>query len=135
MQAVVCLPLLTIGLRLFGLGRLRRLLVCFAIAGRKPSRFGAADELEVVQYARGCATIIAMAGSSGLIKATCLPRSVMLWWLLLRRGVDCDLRLGVRTEDATLEAHAWVERNGVVLNDTEDVKQRYSAFAPLGVES
>ncbi|MBW1895561.1 MAG: lasso peptide biosynthesis B2 protein, partial [Deltaproteobacteria bacterium] len=39
-----------------------------------------------------------------------------------------DLRIGVRKEANQLKAHAWVEYQGFVLNDTFDVQNRYSPF-------
>lgn len=47
-------------------------------------------------------------------------------WLARRRGIDADLRLGVRTITGRFESHAWVECEGVVLNDAENVGQIYT---------
>ena len=59
-------------------------------------------------------------------RAECLERSLLLYWLLRRRGVRCELRLGVQLYPFL--AHAWVERDGVVLND---VPEHVAQFAPL----
>jgi hypothetical protein len=48
--------------------------------------------------------------------------------------VACDLRLGVRREKDELQAHAWVERDGVALNDAPDVSRRYAAFQPADLK-
>jgi len=58
----------------------------------------------------------------------CLSQSLALARLLRRRGVTPTLRLGVRLAGPTFDAHAWVEHNGRVLNDTQDVHTR---FTPL----
>ena len=58
--------------------------------------------------------------------ATCLRRSLLLWAFLLRSGVASELRLGFRNPDGQFEAHAWVEWNGVPLNDAADVRSRYA---------
>ena len=42
----------------------------------------------------------------------CLEQSLALWWLLRRRGIPADLRIGVRKDAANFEAHAWVEAGG-----------------------
>ena len=60
----------------------------------------------------------------------CLPRSIALLALLRRGGIECELRIGIGKTDPALEAHAWVEINGVPVNETSDVAQRYSAFEP-----
>ena len=41
----------------------------------------------------------------------------MLWWLLRRRGIAAELRIGARKEFERFEAHAWVEVDSAVLND------------------
>jgi hypothetical protein len=48
---------------------------------------------------------------------TCLHRSLALWWLLGRRGIECRLQLGERKQRDRFEAHAWVEYAGVIVND------------------
>jgi hypothetical protein len=58
----------------------------------------------------------------------CLTRSLYLWWLLRRRGVRCELRIGVRMVDGALEAHAWVEHDGIPVNDRDDVGETFGAF-------
>jgi len=47
----------------------------------------------------------------------CLDRSLALWWLLRRRGIAADLRIGGRKQNGQFQAHAWVELDGVVLDD------------------
>jgi hypothetical protein len=58
----------------------------------------------------------------------CLTRSLYLWWLLRRRGLRCELRIGVRMNRGALEAHAWVEHAGVPINDRDDVGETFGAF-------
>ena len=58
----------------------------------------------------------------------CLTRSLYLQWLLARRGVPTDLRIGVQLSDGQLLAHAWVEYAGHPLNDAPDVAERYAPF-------
>lgn len=55
----------------------------------------------------------------------CLSRSLALWWMLRRRGVEATLQLGVALA-GPFAAHAWVEVEGLVLNDTQDVTIRYT---------
>jgi hypothetical protein len=60
---------------------------------------------------------------------TCLHRSLTLWWLLRRRGIPADVRLGVRKADGRFDAHAWVTCGGRVVNDEADVELRYQPLA------
>ncbi len=59
---------------------------------------------------------------------TCLDRSVFLWWLMRVRGLDGFLRIGVLMGDDRIEAHAWVELDGVVVNDEPDIADRFEVF-------
>lgn len=61
-------------------------------------------------------------------RGVCLSRSVALWCLLRRRGVQGRLCLGARLDAGRLSAHAWVECDGRIVNDTPDVRER---FVPL----
>src|SRR5215831_13075264 len=60
----------------------------------------------------------------------CLTRSLTLARMLARRGADSAVRIGVRTDRGTLKAHAWVEKNGRVLNDSWAHVAEYAAFDP-----
>lgn len=66
------------------------------------------------------------------LPGNCLSRSLGLYWLMLKAGYSPVLRLGVSLADGTFAAHAWVEHDGVVLNDSQNVSERY---APLEVRS
>ncbi len=71
--------------------------------------------------------------SRHLVPSACLGRSLTLWWLLARRGIETRLLFGVRKEGAELAAHAWLEYEQRPLNDRGDVDQRYAAFErPVG---
>ena len=65
--------------------------------------------------------LVRAANSHSVRPAACLSRSLTLWWLLRRRGIESQLRLGVRKGEQGLDAHAWVELAGQVVNDAADV--------------
>ena len=58
-----------------------------------------------------------------------LTRSLVLGWLLQRRGVATELRIGVRLVGGVLDAHAWVEYLGVPVNDRRDVAPQFGPFS------
>ncbi|HMI53307.1 MAG TPA: lasso peptide biosynthesis B2 protein [Candidatus Saccharimonadales bacterium] len=62
---------------------------------------------------------------------SCLEQSLVIWFLLRRRGAPAVLRFGGRKEGGRFEAHAWVESEGVVLNDDGAVRQNFVPFSPL----
>jgi Transglutaminase-like superfamily len=59
---------------------------------------------------------------------TCLEKSLALWWLLMRQGTASSVRIGARKSGAKLEAHAWVERDGVALNEPQQDHRHYATF-------
>ena len=77
------------------------------------------------------ARMVSVAARHGIYRANCLKQSLVLWWLLGRRGIPSEIKIGVNKEGAgPLNAHAWVECDGQALNDSEDGRQRFSAFEP-----
>jgi hypothetical protein len=75
--------------------------------------------------------LIAIASRHGLYRATCLRQSLALWWLLRRRGLPVELRIGVARVDAQMQAHAWVELAGRVINDRSTVADDYAVYDEL----
>ena len=78
--------------------------------------------------ARLIARMVRAAVRSGLGRPTCLEESLALWWLLARRGIASELRVGVRKCGEKMEAHAWVECEGDALNEPDDVHENFAAF-------
>jgi hypothetical protein len=59
------------------------------------------------------------------LPGNCLSRSLALWWLLQRKAIDADIRLGVNTAEGVFAAHAWVESHGLVINDHQKIGDHY----------
>ncbi len=58
------------------------------------------------------------------LPSSCLSRSLVLWSLLRRWGIDSRLRIGVNKQEGSFEAHAWVEHRGEALgNDKRSCEQ------------
>lgn len=119
LSAMARLPLFWIGLRVVGLQRLQTWLQ------RKPHP--AAGTLPTDELQR-LGALINSAAHHALGPANCLTRSLYLWWLLQRKGIPSQLRIGVRLTESKLEAHAWVEYAGIPINDRPDVSTTYAAF-------
>jgi len=108
------LPAVTLLLRVFGFVRTRDWL---ERRSRKPSsRLATADDLH---SAERLAQLADIAGRRGAVTVTCLRQSLLVWCLLRRRGLDPELKLGVRKERTSFDAHAWVELQGVALAQTD----------------
>jgi hypothetical protein len=55
----------------------------------------------------------------------CLPTALAARYLLARRGVATELRIGVTRDANGLDAHAWLERHGDVLIGGRDPSTHY----------
>jgi hypothetical protein len=69
-----------------------------------------------------------IAARRGFFQATCLRKSILVWVFLRRSSIQSSICFGVQLKDSQLEAHAWVEHYGFVINDGQDVRQRYGTF-------
>lgn len=76
------------------------------------------------------AAMVDLAGRWRFIDSSCLRRSLVLWLLLRRQGVESDLRVGIGRENDRIAGHAWVEIGGQVINDKADVAGRYLVVDP-----
>jgi hypothetical protein len=128
---MLALPLIEAALRLFDYQRTQRWLERHS--ERAGSRRADPGDLSAAQ---DLAKLASIAGRHGAISATCLRQSLLLYWLLRRRGLDPQLKLGVRKHDSVFDAHAWVELEGVALAQTDlahqvfEGKQAETGFPP-----
>jgi hypothetical protein len=123
--SLAAIPLVSAGLAILGFGRLRAVMARWPWPGR--SRFPS-EEAEASR-ARSVAKVVAIVARRGPVRATCLRRSLLLWWLLRQGGIETVLRVGVNRDGGTLHAHAWVEHRGKPLNDAGDIALRFPVFA------
>jgi len=124
-RALALLPVVVSSHRLFGFTKTHSFL-----CHRKPRRTGAVSE--ITGHAASTARMIAAAARYGGVRANCLARSEALWWMLWRAGIASDLRIGVRKSHGDFTAHAWVEWQGRVLNDSADVHEHFAALERPG---
>jgi hypothetical protein len=103
-----------LGLRVLGLSRLLRFL------DRRNSAVAAADAPRAVRWIPVAARYV----PGG---ASCLVRSLALLGILHRFGAE--LRIGIGNTSPVLDAHAWVEVDGIPVNDSADVALRHPPFA------
>jgi hypothetical protein len=117
MQAVVLLPAFRLACRFVTFARVQRL----------------SDRMARPSHANGlppevAARLVGIAAAHGLYRARCLEKSLVLRWILCRHGVDARIVLGARKEDDEMQAHAWVEVDGVSLDEENDIHRLFSPF-------
>jgi hypothetical protein len=120
-RAVVALPVIAGSLRRRGFQATRG-----SLSKRIPATPNASSSEN--QQVETTVRMVRAAARHGLVRANCLEESLTLWWLLARQGISAELKIGVRKQSETFEAHAWVERDGVALNEPESRHTHYAAF-------
>ncbi len=111
------------GLRLLPYATVRQLATRLARPAKCPPRLPA----ERIAWA------VSAAGRRVPGGRNCLAQAIVAWVLLGRHGHDALIRLGVtHTPGRRLEAHAWLEHDGVVLLGGEGATRYTPLPAPAG---
>jgi len=119
LQGLLLLPLASLVLRLW-----RFQSVLFYLTDRTHLKDRQSEE-NPLHEARRIALMINASARRVPYDATCLRRSLVLWWLLRRRGIDSRLRIGARLQGDDFLAHAWVECQDCVVNDSATVQSDF----------
>ena len=115
----ILLPMFCLGLSKVGLRRFHTWLDCFPVSRRSPLNL---TEAAALGQSVNCAATCVLGA------ANCLTRSLLLRWLLHFFGTASDLRIGVRFDNGKFAAHAWIEKDGIHLNDQPEVVSGFAAF-------
>jgi hypothetical protein len=125
LEALVLLPVTAVALRVVGFRRWQSFLTRRAYsAGPRQN-----PEEQNMHLAHLAVSSVNKASRFSPWPSSCLQQSLTLGWLLRRRGIDSQLRIGVRKAAGRFEAHAWVEHGGVVLYDPGGTDGGYVPFA------
>ena len=122
-QAALLLPITAAAFRALGFRRWQRTLERWS-----PRTAGVAERPDAAGQAYRIAWLVRVAARFVARGDSCLAQSLVLWWLMRRQGQVGELRVGVRKRGELLQAHAWVECRGVVLNDRGDEVSPFVAF-------
>jgi Transglutaminase-like superfamily len=126
LRAAVLLPWISLSLRLRGFRATQS-----SLQKRLPRALTAISDQSSRTQAESTALTARMVRSAAHRtwgSPACLEQSLALWWLLGRQGIASSVRIGTRKTDQKFEAHAWVECDGVALNEPEESHKHYAAF-------
>ena len=123
LRAMALLPIVSFSLRLRGFRATQAWLQHLLSVTKEEKKPAATPESATLT-----AHLVNSADRHGFIPATCLAKSLTLWWLLEAQGIESHLRIGIRKENEKFEAHAWVERDGAALNEPDEHHLHYAAF-------
>ena len=124
-MSLLVLPVIAISLQYLGFRRLQNLLRKL-VPTRNPGTRDHRENLWI--QAQTVARIAGIAVRHNPFEPSCLSQALTLWWLLLRQGLESQIRLGVHLENSRCKAHAWVEFQDQVLNDQEDIAFFFTPF-------
>ncbi|WP_341228129.1 lasso peptide biosynthesis B2 protein [uncultured Arcticibacterium sp.] len=80
-------------------------------------------------YLDSSITVFNQIKERGFFKGKCLSQSLALRFLLQRRRISTDLVIGTYIKEGNLFAHAWLEKDGEVVNDHPFVIEQYKILA------
>lgn len=132
LNATWALPVTAAALQVIGVKQWQDVMA--KTSGAKPARVSP-DNSQAIDLARRIARVVSIASRHGIYRPNCLQQSLVLWSLLNRRNIASEIRFGARKEASELAAHAWVEFEGLVLNDADDVGQRFAPFNSTRITS
>lgn len=125
LQAVGVHSITQVGLRLAGFRRWKSVMDQWSHANSNDSSSKRTSDLKSV----GEISRLAAATARHLpIPTSCLEQSLVLCWLLKRRGISADLRIGARKEADRFEAHAWVEVAGRAIDEGNEEHVHFVPF-------
>jgi hypothetical protein len=129
LEAAAALPATCIAMRVAGFN------ICKAALTRPLSAANptGADAAATLAAAQKVARLEAATARALFFRSTCLEQSLVLCWMLRRRGMNPVLRVGARKQAEHLEAHAWVEIDGAVLGDEGRQHAHFVPFERHGV--
>ena len=79
--------------------------------------------------------LVGWASHLHILPMACLEKSLALEWMLRRRGINAQVEIGAHKVSEGINAHAWVEVNGQVVGESENVITNFkvlrSSFSPI----
>ena len=72
------------------------------------------------------AWLVEVAARYHVLRPTCLPKAIVLYWLLRQRGLEAKVVIGAQKTADGIGAHAWLEYEGRIL-----IGESGEVFAPL----
>lgn len=125
-RAAVLLPAISVSLKLRGFRATQESLQNFSVASN-PGKYSS-EEVANAEPVEMAVRMVNAAARYGWGRPSCLEKSLALWLLLRQQGTVSSVRIGARKDGGKFQAHAWVERDGVALNEPGDEHRHYATF-------
>jgi hypothetical protein len=79
--------------------------------------------------ARRLHQMVSVASQMHLLPMTCLVQAITLRWMLNRRGIPSEVRIGAQKTPTGIQAHAWVEVLGHPIG--KDILEKFSVLKSM----
>lgn len=123
-QTVLLPVAILAGIRLGGVARTQKWLRSWSAAPNVLTPV-AGDTRRIISEALRAQRVVRRWSGVG---GSCLVRSFTLWALLRKRGLETQIRIGMRKRKNATEGHAWVEYEGKPINETGAEVATYSVY-------
>src|SRR5260370_32078880 len=125
-RAGVLLPAISLRLKIRGFRATQQALQKFSIPSKSEKRLG--ERVMDGERVKLAVRMVNAAARYGLGQASCLEKSLALWWLLRREGTAASGRIRARESAGKILAHARGGRDGVALNEPGEGHRHYATF-------
>ena len=125
MRAWLLLSWVELGLRKFSYARVSQWFT------PKQGRIRASESKDATQQIKRIWQLVDMASRNHILTITCLRRSLVAQRLLRQQGIPVELHFGVKKDNGRIQAHAWLEYQGHVIGDPEQLSQAYEPLARI----
>jgi len=85
---------------------------------------------ELQDYSQHLHQLIHWASRLHILPMACLERSLTLRWMLVRRKISAQIRIGATSAQSEFAAHAWVEVNGLAIGESDNMISKFSSLKP-----
>lgn len=121
-QAWVLLLLVDLLLRFVSFNNVQKLLIQKNI---RPQELSPELAIPQIKYIR---RVVLHASRNHLYRLTCLRQSLVMQWMLARRHIPTNLRIGVKKENNKFSAHAWLEYEGKKVGNRRNKLERFTTL-------
>jgi len=83
------------------------------------------DQHETIVILDKYTTLFNQMNQLTFLKGRCLSQSLVMRLLLNRKGIFSELKIGLGKNKGAFDAHAWLEKEGMLLNDHPSVIANY----------
>ena len=85
---------------------------------------------EPLKFADRLYQLVSWASCLHILPMTCLTKSLTLQRILVRRGIDAQIKIGAHKTSLKFGAHAWVEVNEQAIGESESTIAEFKVLAP-----